>query len=229
MSGNQGFNSGGGDTPQPTRRRQPPPSDAPPAYYAPPPPPESPYPDATPPPYMQVPPPPPAKPKSGLRRLLPLIVLLIIGAVVVGGFVLFRDRAPNDVTSLALGECFDEPTVEAEISEVQRQPCNEAHDAEVIAVLTHPAPAGEPYPVVSGFDDYIAAELRARIRGLPGHRLGHGRRTTTSAISSRRCRAGAAATVASPATSAAATVQKMTNTVRAAGSSPHASQAAPSL
>ena len=55
-----------------------------------------------------------------------------------------------------MGECFDAPTDQtAEVSDVQRQPCNEPHDAEVIASLTHPAPASEPYPVVSGFGDYI--------------------------------------------------------------------------
>jgi len=84
-----------------------------------------------------------------------LAVLVVVVVVAAGGFFFFRDRLSNDVTSLAVGECFDEPTVEEEIQDVQRQPCNEPHDAEVIANLTHPAAKGEPYPVVSGFDDYI--------------------------------------------------------------------------
>ena len=83
-------------------------------------------------------------------------VVGLIVVLVVGGFFLFRDRLSNDVTSLGVGECFDTPTDQtAEVSDVQRQPCNEPHDAEVIASLTHPAPASEPFPVVSGFRDYI--------------------------------------------------------------------------
>ena len=99
---------------------------------------------------------PAAPPPSGRPPWLGAAVLGIIVVLVVGGFFLFRDRLSGDVTSLATGECFDTPTDEtAEVSDVQRQPCNEPHDAEVIASLTHPAPAGEAYPVVSGFDDYI--------------------------------------------------------------------------
>ena len=83
-------------------------------------------------------------------------VVGIIAVLIVGGFFLFRDRLSNDITSLEPGQCFDKPAnLDVEISEVQRQPCNEPHDAEVIASLTHPAPASEPYPVVSGFQDYI--------------------------------------------------------------------------
>lgn len=62
---------------------------------------------------------------------------------------------PGSVTSLAVGDCFDEPGTEGEVSEVQHQPCDQPHDAEVIFVVTHPAPAGESYPVVSGFEDFI--------------------------------------------------------------------------
>lgn len=104
-------------------------------------------------------PPPPgylaAPPNKRPSWLGPAIIGIIV-VLLVGGFFLFRDRLSNDVTSLAVGECFETPTDETdEVSDVQRQPCNEPHDAEVIASLTHPAPAGEAYPVVSGFDDYI--------------------------------------------------------------------------
>jgi hypothetical protein len=146
MSGNQGWNAGGGPNSDPSEPQPPPPPSTP--------------------PYGEQPPPtygvrtPTAQPDASyagpsLRSLVPLIVLLVIATAIGAGFFFFRDRVSNDVTSLAAGECFDEPSVEAEIKDVQRQPCNEPHDAEVIAVLTHPAPAGEAYPVVSGFDDYI--------------------------------------------------------------------------
>lgn len=97
------------------------------------------------------PPPPPAKKTNWVA------IAVLIGLVVVigGGFFLFRDRLSSNVAELAAGDCFDEPTAAASITDVQHQPCNSPHFGEVFAVLTHPAAAGEAYPVVSGFDDYI--------------------------------------------------------------------------
>ena len=80
-------------------------------------------------------PPPPVPPKKK-TNWLGIIVLLGIVAVLVIGFILFRDRLPNDVTSLAPGECFDEPDITTSVTDVQRQPCNVAHDAEVFFLVT---------------------------------------------------------------------------------------------
>jgi len=100
--------------------------------------------------------PPPEPPKSRRGSSLIGVGLLLLIILVVGGAIyVFRDRLSAQVTELTVGACFDEPTVETEVEDVQQQPCNEPHDAEVIAVLTHPAGTSEPYPVVSGFDDYI--------------------------------------------------------------------------
>ena len=63
---------------------------------------------------------------------------------------------PGAVTDLAVGDCFDEPATEGDVSEVQHQPCDQPHDAEVFLVLQHPADSSAAYPVISGFDDYIA-------------------------------------------------------------------------
>lgn len=100
--------------------------------------------------YPQAPP-----PKSRRGEFIRLGILLAIVVVIVGGFFLFRDRLSNEVTSLQIGECFDLAEGVTEVSEVQRQPCNDPHDAEVIAVLIHPAAASEAFPVVSGFNDFI--------------------------------------------------------------------------
>ena len=62
---------------------------------------------------------------------------------------------PGAVADLNLGDCFDEPTTEGDVSDVQHQPCDQPHDAEVMLVVQHPADASTAYPVVSGFDDYI--------------------------------------------------------------------------
>lgn len=99
-------------------------------------------------------PPPPPMAKRGTNWIA-IIGLIGIVAVIGGGFWLFRDRLSGNVGDLALGDCFDRPAATDEISDIQHQPCSGPHDREVIAVLTHPADASEPYPVVSGFDDYI--------------------------------------------------------------------------
>jgi hypothetical protein len=61
----------------------------------------------------------------------------------------------SNVTALAIGDCFAETAADETITDVQHQPCNSAHDREVIGLLTHPAAPGEAYPVISGFDDYV--------------------------------------------------------------------------
>jgi hypothetical protein len=89
---------------------------------------------------------------------LALGILAILAIVVVGGIVyavLTRDSSSGAVDALQVGDCIDEPAEAETITEVQHQPCNTPHDGEVFAVLTNPAGPDEPYPVVSGFDDYI--------------------------------------------------------------------------
>jgi hypothetical protein len=129
---------------------------------------DMPAPDHTPMPYQQPMPgqypgsgqgpyPAAAPPKSRIGGNIGLGILLVIVVVIVGGFFLFRDRLSNEVTSLQVGECFDQPAQGVtQVSEVQRQPCNDPHSAEVIAVLLHDAAPSAAYPVVSGFNDFIA-------------------------------------------------------------------------
>lgn len=68
---------------------------------------------------------------------------------------MFRDYIGGGVTDLRVGDCFEIPAETGEIDDVQHRPCNEPHDAEVIAVLENPAGREVAYPVVSGFDDYV--------------------------------------------------------------------------
>jgi hypothetical protein len=101
-------------------------------------------------------PPPQVGPKKSNRTAL--IILAILAIVVVGGIAyvyLTRDSSSGAVDALQVGDCIDEPAEADTISEVQHQPCTTPHDGEVFAVLTNPASADEPYPVISGFDDYI--------------------------------------------------------------------------
>lgn len=83
------------------------------------------------------------------------IVVLAIVAVIVVGFILFRDRLPGAAGDLNVGECFDQPNTTEDISEVPRQPCNEPHDAEVFLNVDHPAADGEAYPISMTMDRFV--------------------------------------------------------------------------
>jgi hypothetical protein len=135
-----------------------------PGYAAPPPPPAYPPPAYPPPDQAQYtgptqpayPPPPPPPDKRG--QWLRLGVIIVIAVVVVGGFVLFRDRLSTSAGDLNVGDCMDDPAETTGITEVQRQPCNEPHDGEVFAVFSHTAAPGAPYPPASEFGDLIDDE-----------------------------------------------------------------------
>ncbi len=129
----------------PTPAGPPPPPPGPVGYQAPPPPPGQ---------TGYTPPPPPKKASNKLG----LIILGILGVIVVGGVIyafLTRDSSLGDASSLLVGDCVDRPAQSDSITEIQHQPCNTPHDAEVIHNFTNPAGPDEPYPVVSGFDDFV--------------------------------------------------------------------------
>ncbi|HEY8135130.1 MAG TPA: septum formation family protein [Candidatus Limnocylindrales bacterium] len=99
--------------------------------------------------------PPPVAPPKKKTNWLGIVVLVAIVGAIGGGFWLFRDRLSSNASELVVGDCFDKPAETETITDVQHQPCTSPHDREVITVLTHPAGPDDPYPVVSGFDDYI--------------------------------------------------------------------------
>ena len=81
----------------------------------------------------------------GLAGVTVLLAALLIGC----------DQLPQAAADLAVGECFAQPSTTTDITEVQRRPCADAHDAEVFAVLTHPAGSDVAYPIISGVDDFV--------------------------------------------------------------------------
>jgi hypothetical protein len=96
-------------------------------------------------------PPPPEPARRGFNWQGIALRVGIIAAIVVGGLIL-RDRLTGAATDLQVGDCFDVPAELGEVSEVQHQPCHDAHDAEVFFVADF---AGSSYPVISGFDDFV--------------------------------------------------------------------------
>jgi hypothetical protein len=102
--------------------------------------------------------PPPAPPPSKRGQWLRIGVIVLLAVVVGGGFYFFRDRLSSSASDLAVGDCIDEPAGTTDISEVQHQPCNEPHDGEVFAVITHTAPSGATYPLSTEFRDLVSDE-----------------------------------------------------------------------
>lgn len=87
----------------------------------------------------------------GLLR--PFAIVMV--ALALTGTLAACDRITGSAADLQVGECFDQPAETDEVSDVQRQPCNEAHDAEVFLVVDHPAGEGETYPISLTVSDFV--------------------------------------------------------------------------
>jgi len=85
-----------------------------------------------------------ASPARHRQAMKILIRVAIIGAVLLGGF-LFRDRISGNPGDLGVGDCFDVPALDTNISDVQHHPCSEPHTGEVVYVGNHPAAKGTPF------------------------------------------------------------------------------------
>ena len=92
-------------------------------------------------------PPTSAAPKPGGRR-----AVIIVGAIVVFlAVVLFVVRNNVSADDLAVGDCFNTPNGTT-IQTVEKHPCNESHNAEVIFVGEY---SGDSYPISLSLDSYI--------------------------------------------------------------------------
>jgi hypothetical protein len=65
-----------------------------------------------------------------------IIVVIALGAYI------FRDRLSGGAADLAVGDCFDVPTTNIDIKDVQHHPCTESHTGEVFVLVKHPAAKG---------------------------------------------------------------------------------------
>ena len=90
-----------------------------------------------------------------VTRLVAVVSLLAWLAV--AGIVIANVARPDgvDYAKLRVGDCIDTP----EGSEVRRltvRPCDKAHDAEVFAVVIHPAAPGDAFPGATALLEYAA-------------------------------------------------------------------------
>ena len=111
-------------------------------------------------------------PASHRHAMKILIRVAIIGAVLLGGF-LFRDRISGNAGDLAVGDCFDVPALDTNISDVQHHPCGEPHTGEVVYVGKHPAAKGTPF-AESLLVDYAGTSCLPAFNAYIGSNSGDG-------------------------------------------------------
>jgi len=102
-----------------------------------------------------------------VQRFPILVLILVVGAV---AFV-FRDHLTGAVDDLRVGDCFDRPANLAaggELSEVQHRPCAESHDAEVIAIVMHPAARTAAYPSDAAVSRFVAEQCVPEFESYTG-------------------------------------------------------------
>jgi putative regulator of septum formation len=92
--------------------------------------------------------PPAAKPPSKMRLYLILGVVAVL--IAIGAYAISQNQLASD---LAIGQCFDEPTAEVDITTVVKHPCAEAHDAEVFHVVEYTE--GDAFPIALSLDSFI--------------------------------------------------------------------------
>lgn len=95
------------------------------------------------------------------------IWIAIVLVVVVGGY-LFRDRLSGNAGELKVGDCFDVPVAQENISDVQHHPCDESHTGEVMALTTHPAANGAPPPSQAQLIDFLSTQCAAAFTQYTG-------------------------------------------------------------
>ena len=109
------------------------------------------------------------------------IVRIGIVAVIAIGIFVFRDRLSSSAGDLAVGDCFDEPSIAIEIKDVQHHPCNEAHTAEVIFVGDMTG-SNDIYPSDAELDRLLRRHLRSRLQDVYGQGSRGGRRVDVRAV-----------------------------------------------
>ena len=80
----------------------------------------------------------------------------IIAVIVIGGLI-FRDRLSGNAGDLKVGDCFDIPSQNVDVKDVQHHPCTETHTGEVFALVNHPAAKGTPPLTESALIDFLSS------------------------------------------------------------------------
>jgi len=99
-----------------------------------------------------------------------IAVVGLLGAGCDGGSV--EGAGASSVFHIQTGECFHSSAGTAgrtvEVKDLSSVPCAEAHDGEVFAVVSHPAPRDAVYPGDDAVADFAAAECLQRFPAYTG-------------------------------------------------------------
>ena len=109
--------------------------------------------DAPPPPTNEapLPPPPPATPAKPPSKARTYLIFGVIAVLLgVGAYMISQNQAADE---LAVGQCFDEPSSDVDITTVVKHACTEAHDAEVFHVAKYTD--GDAYPISLSVDRFV--------------------------------------------------------------------------
>jgi hypothetical protein len=81
----------------------------------------------------------------------------IVALIIVGGLVL-RPFLSGSAGDLKVSDCFDPPAADTEtVSDVQHQPCDQDHGAEVFFVGDYPGSGSDPYPTDDEMLTYLTS------------------------------------------------------------------------
>src|SRR5215213_555842 len=140
------------DATLPPMTDQPPPpaptpsSDAPADWSSSPPPPAVPPPAAPMPPGTPVA---PATPKPPNKMGTYIIGAVVLAVIAFGAYTISQNQNAGDLT---VGQCFDEPGRDVDITTVVKHACTEPHDAEVFMVVEYDE--GDTYPIAISLDSF---------------------------------------------------------------------------
>ena len=112
----------------------------------------------------------------------------IIAVIAIGAFI-FRDRLSSSAADLAVGDCFDVPTANVNIKDVQHHPCTESHTGEVFVLVNHPAAKGTAALTEAELIDFLTTACAPPFLAYVGPAR-RSRAISTSAPSTRRTRTG---------------------------------------
>ena len=89
-----------------------------------------------------------AKPPSKVRTYI--IGAVVVAVIAVGAYFISQNQNAGD---LVIGQCFDVPARDTDITTVVKHACTEAHDAEVFHVVEYNE--GDAYPIALSLDNFI--------------------------------------------------------------------------
>jgi hypothetical protein len=101
-----------------------------------------------------------------------IAVFALVAWLAIAGIVIANVARPEgvDYATLKPGDCIDTPDG-TEVRRMKVRPCDKPHDAEVFAVVTHPAPPGEAFPGVDPLLQFAAnsclGQLFSEYIGVP--------------------------------------------------------------